>query len=106
MKRQIKLKELKSFGYPIYKVPYCSMQTALKYYEPYGFYANGEGWRFDIYFVKGVNITTGYGAIGQALVGHEKAENKCKEIQGRQLGGEDLELKLFDQVLEDLIAAQ
>ena len=61
-KKIIKLKELRrmSNGENLYFVGYCKLQTLLKNIEPEYYYSNAYGWRFDVYVVNGLIITTGY----------------------------------------------
>lgn len=61
-KKAIKLKELKrlSNGDNLYFVGYCKLQNLLKFVEPNYYYSNTFGWRFDVYCINGIVITTGY----------------------------------------------
>lgn len=61
-KKSIKLKELRkmSNGENLYFIRYCKLQSLLKNVEPEYYYSNSYGWRFNVYLVNGLIITTGY----------------------------------------------
>ena len=85
MTKKIKLKELRkmSNGENLYFIGYCKLQSLLKNVEPEYYYSNVYGWRFDVYLVNGLIITTGYEIprIGfiKELKEVEKFENLARE---------------------------
>ena len=62
MTKKIKLKELRKMnnGENLYFAGYCKLQSLLKNVKPEYYYSNVYGWRFDVYIVNGLIITTGY----------------------------------------------
>ena len=64
-KFKIKLRDAKKLD-PV-KVSYCKMFNLLRDLKPFAYYTNNYGWRFDLYEVNGVYISTGYGAIGRVV---------------------------------------
>lgn len=64
-KFKIKLRDAKKLD-PV-RIDYCKMFHLLKDCQPFAYYSNASGWRFDLYEVNGVYISTGYGAIGREV---------------------------------------
>lgn len=60
--KNIKLKELKRISNEsnLYFAGYCKLQNLLKFVEPDYYFSNVYGWRFDVYVINGLIITTGY----------------------------------------------
>ena len=81
-KKSIKLKELKrmSNGENLYFAGYCKLQTLLKNVEPEYYYSNVYGWRFDVYIVNGLIITTGYESPRIAGVKELKEVDKFENL--------------------------
>ena len=61
---------------------YCDLQALLQYHDPIAYNSGTYGWNFDVYFVYGVAICTGYrGMVGERLQGIQEFEKKAMEIQ-------------------------
>ena len=83
-KFKIKLKDAKKLD-PV-RVGYCQMYNLLKNCEPFAYYSNAYGWRFDLYEVNGVYISTGYGAIGHELTRETNEKIKVLNCKAWELG--------------------
>lgn len=57
-------------------VPYCALQTALKFYDRSGYAAGVYGWNYDAYEIGSAAILTGYRPEGRKV-----DLNKCQEIE-------------------------
>lgn len=64
-KFKIKLRDAKKLD-PV-SIGYCKMFNLLKDCQPFAYYSNAFGWRFDLYEINGVYISTGSGAIGREV---------------------------------------
>ncbi len=82
-KKSIKLKELReiSNGENLYFTGYCKLQSLLKNVEPEYYYSNVYGWRFDVYIVNGLIITTGYESPRIAGVKELKEIDKFENLE-------------------------
>lgn len=58
-------------------IGYCDAQFLLQFHSPIAYNAGTYGWNFDVYFINGYYITTGY----QQMVG-ERAKN-VKEYESK-----------------------
>lgn len=65
----------------LFAVDYCAMESLLTNHTPFAHTSGCYGWNFDIYFVYGVTICTGYrGMPGITPQNLGKYEDKAKEI--------------------------
>ena len=82
-KFKIKLRDAKKLD-PI-AFGYCRIQNLLKNRKPFAYYSNVDGWRFDLYEINGVYISTGYAPIGQDLSKDAAEKIKALEIAAKNL---------------------
>lgn len=82
-KFKIKLRDAKKLD-PV-RVGYCKMFNLLRDLEPFAYYSNDYGWRFDLYEVNGVYISTGYGPIGREFSKETNEEIKALELEAKKL---------------------
>lgn len=78
-KFKIKLRDAKKLD-PV-SIGYCKMFNLLKDCQPFAYYSNAYGWRFDLYEINGVYISTGCGAIGREV---SREINEKIEVLERQ----------------------
>ena len=64
-KFKIKLRDAKKLD-PV-SIGYCKMFNLLRNCQPFAYYSNAYGWRFDLYEINGVYISTGCGAVGREV---------------------------------------
>ena len=83
-KFKIRLRDAKKLD-PV-KVGYCKTFNLLRDCQPFAYYSNACGWRFDLYEVNGVYISTGYGAIGRELTRETNEEIKALNRKAWELG--------------------
>ena len=81
-KFKIKLRDAKKLD-PA-SVSYCKMFNLLRNVKPFAFYANGYGWRFDLYEVNGVYISTGYGPVGREFSREVNEKIKALELEAKK----------------------
>ena len=82
-KFKIKLRDAKKLD-PV-SVSYCKMFNLLRDSEPFAYYANDYGWRFDLYEVNGVYISTGYGPVGREISKETNEKIKVLERKAYEL---------------------
>ena len=82
-KFKIKLRDAKKLD-PV-SVSYCKMFNLLRDSEPFAYYANNYGWRFDLYEVNGVYISTGYGPVGKEISREANEKIKALESEAKKL---------------------
>ena len=82
-KLKIKLRNAKKIN-PV-SVGYCKMFNLLRDSEPFAYYANDYGWKFDLYEVNGVYISTGYGPIGREFSKETNEKIKALELEAKKL---------------------
>ena len=87
MKFKTTARQIKAGYSQILTVGYCDMAELLRYQEPTAYTAGVYGWNFDIYYVDGVAICTGYrgtprGNIKDFCEVVRKYEAKAREING------------------------
>lgn len=82
-KLKIKLRDAKKLN-PA-SVSYCKMFDLLRDSEPFAYYANDYGWKFDLYEVNGVYISTGYGPVGRELSKEANEKIKALELEAKKL---------------------
>lgn len=68
------------------KVRYCKMFNLLRDNKPFAYYSNAYGWRFDLYKINDIYISTGYGAIGKNLSKETNEKIKNLDRQAWELG--------------------
>ena len=68
-------------GGPIISVPYCSLQTLLRYEKPVAYTAGRNGWGADIYTIGGVTIVTGYAPFGNITPDYDTLDRYEKEAK-------------------------
>lgn len=83
-KFKIKLRDAKKLD-PV-SIGYCKMFHLLKDCQSFAYYSNASGWRFDLYEVNGVYISTGYGAIGREVSRDINEKIKGLEREAWELG--------------------
>ena len=84
MKFKTTQKQIKT-NYTVIKVPYCGLQTLLRYRSPIAYTTRVEGWASDVYDLGyGVAVSTGYQPFGgdfgldfQAI--EKEAEGKTRD---------------------------
>ena len=83
-KFKIKLRDAKKLD-PV-SISYCRMFNLLRDCQPFAYYSNSYGWRFDLYEINGVYLSTGYGAIGKNLSKETNEKIKNLDRQAWELG--------------------
>lgn len=82
-KIKIRLRDAKKLD-PV-RVSYCKMFNLLRDLKPFAYYANAYGWRFDLYEVNGVYISTGYGSVGRDFSKEINEKIKALELEAKKL---------------------
>ena len=105
MKFRTTKKYILNNGGPIISVPYCSLQTLLRYEEPVAYTAGRNGWGADIYTIGGATIVTGYAPFGNITPDYDTLDRYEKEAKRITLGIEDYGMKAgaVDMLLKTFI---
>jgi len=108
MKMKVTDKELSQEIY-VFTSGYCELQDLLKYESPIAYACGINGWRYDVYKVENVYITTGYSSPRGCTMRFPKELKKEFEIklaQARKKSREEYEKelsKLADKLREHAI---
>lgn len=60
MKNRVSIKSIREFYGKIVYAEYCALQDLLRFHQPDEYTAGTYGWNFDVYYLYGVAICTGY----------------------------------------------
>ena len=85
MSMRITRKEVKNTHLHTIAVPYCALQSLLRYRVPYAHTERREGWGADIYTIGTFAIATGYAPFGDVKAPYEvckKYEDMAEHIPG------------------------
>lgn len=64
------------------KAGYCDLQTLLRDVAPVAYTCGVYGWNFDVYYVNGINICTGYrGMVGERANNISEYEERARELE-------------------------
>lgn len=81
MKFKTTRKEILRNGGKILSIGYCDAYHLLRYHDPVAYTCGIYGWDFDVYFIHGLTICTGYRNIpGERPERLKEFEEKAKEI--------------------------
>ena len=83
MKFKTTAKAIRHDGGKIVCIDYCGAQYLLRYHDPIAYTSGVYGWNFDVYYIDGVTICTGYrGMPGKAPEWKvlEEYEKKAEKI--------------------------
>lgn len=92
------------------EVPYCDLQSLLRYEEPEAYTSGTYGWNADVYGFTGIAIVTGYRPFGGCHPGHEllrKYEKLADELNGEFIEASEDWLtrrRKMRDLIEDFIA--
>ena len=65
----------------IIRIGYCDAQYLLKYHQPVAYTSGIYGWNFDVYYINGITICTGYRNMpGISEKNVNKYDQKAKEV--------------------------
>lgn len=102
MKCRTTQKEIRYNFDKIICIPYCGLQSLLRYQNPFAYTVRREGWAADIYDMGGgVAITTGYAPFGkirppyETMQRYEKQAEELCNLYPFTLTYEDLKGKLY-----------
>lgn len=96
MKLKVTDKELSQERY-VFTSGYCDLQDLLKYESPIAYACGINGWRYDVYKVENVYITTGYSSPRGCKMHFPeelKEEFESKLVQARKKSREEYEKEL------------
>jgi len=84
MKFKTTAKALRQEGGPIVSAGYCDLSYLLKYHDPVAYTCGVYGWNFDVYFVNGLTICTGYrGMVGRRANNIAEYERRARELDSK-----------------------
>lgn len=84
MKFKTTAKALRQEGGPIVSAGYCDLAHLLKYHDPVAYTCGVYGWNFDVYFVNGLTICTGYrGMVGRRANNIAEYERRARELDSK-----------------------
>lgn len=102
-------KSVRQFGMPVLSIPYCKLDSLLKYEEPFAYSSGVYGWSCDYYQVTvhgkdDVIISTGYRPTGKVLELDliQKYNNQGRKVIDKHLPSEEERDALRD-ILEEFI---
>lgn len=76
------------------KAGYCDLQTLLRDESPVAYTCGVYGWNFDVYYVNGINICTGYrGMVGDRANKIGEYEERARELEKKYTFAQYDELK-------------
>lgn len=85
MKFRTTQKAIKNGYNKVISIPYCNLQTLLKYVSPIAYTVGSYGWNADIYQFGCIAVVTGYSPFGNVKPNYEtvkKYEDQAREIDG------------------------
>lgn len=97
MKLKVTDKELSQERY-VFTSGYCELQKLLDYEEPIAYSRGINGWRYDVYKIGDVYITTGYASprgCKMRFPKELKEESETKLAQARQRNMEEYTIELY-----------
>ena len=103
MKTRTTTKAIKALNPVIISVCYCAMQYLLINHSPVNYTCGVYGWNYDVYYVNGVCICTGYRGMPGKLCGSvHRYEKKAYEIFCRDIPYEK-RTAMIEKLLTDFI---
>lgn len=85
MKYKTTKKAVTNGYWKVIAVPYCDLQSLLRFEDEIAYTTRSEGWGADVYHFGNIAIATGYAPFGNVRPGYEF--NRRYEEQAREING-------------------